>query len=608
MKFNYLRQNLHNIIVFLVALAFLSVTVFIVNQVQSPEYVKFLSPDETANYFFAKNYAETGSIAVFEKANLFGEEIVRPRSIRSDYGWLKPVSFLGIILLYGQIAAWIGTWIIPYLTPIIATIGLLFFYAFVKKLFGRQTGLVATIILAVFPVYLFYTVRSMFHNVLFTVFLLGASYFLVSCLPKISRDKFNFFRLKINRREIYSYIFAFLAGIFLGGAAGARSSELIWLLPTLFIAWLFYFRRLGLTRLVLIISGFILALLPIFYWNQILYSSPFYGGYGEMNNSIAEISVASSNIFTKDFLEGNFSNYNKAFNVILDNIFYFGYHPRQSLDMFYHYVIAMFPLLCALTFLGFLIFVFHIFKNFKKGPILYLLSWFILSFILVLYYGSWKFYDNPDPTRFTIGNSYTRYWLPMYIMAMPLMALFIVSLAKSISKAVKINKAPIKERSIRKMIYSFIIMLISGVWIFVSGIFVFFGSEEGLMTLYYNHFRDRADAFAVLSVTEENAVIVTQYHDKQLFPERKIVNALLTDDNINEVLGKLLSYYPVYYYNFAFPEQDIQYLNERKLPPAGFTIKLLERRGVFGLYRLEEIRSDDDQEDLILNTNDSILN
>lgn len=106
------------------------------------------------------------------------------------------------------------------------------------------------------------------------------------------------------------------------------------------------------------------------------------------------------------------------------------------------------------------------------------------------------------------------------------------------------------------------------------------------MTLYHNHFSDRENAQAILAATESEAVIVTQYHDKQLFPERRVVNALLTNDSVNVSLGLILQHYPVYYYNFSFPDKDLTYLNERRLPPFGFTLELQERRGRFGLYKL----------------------
>ena len=478
---------------------------------------------------------------------------------------------------------------IPYLTPFFAALGIIFFYAFVRKLFSKQVALVSALILSSFPVYFFYTVRSMFHNVLFVFFLLAGAYFLLLSFTKEKEGKKRFFHLKLGYEQICTYLFSLLTGIFFGLAIGARSSELLWLAPTLFVAWLFYIKRLGLTRLVLMMAGFILALLPIFYWNQILYSSPFYGGYSEMNSSIKQLSQAGSSVIHANILQSGLSKYGEVFKVVKDNIFYFGYHPYQSLKMFYYYVVLMFPYLCVATFFGLCILLYNFIQKPKKTIFVYLLSWLILSFILVMYYGSWKFNDNPDPSRFTIGNSYTRYWLPMYIMAIPLASLLIVRLGNYFAYLLSMKIATHTGKRLRAMLYSLMVLVLGGIWVFNSAMFLLFGSEEGLMTLYYNHFVDKANAMTILKTTENNAIIITQYHDKQLFPERKIISALLTDDDINLVFSRLLHNYPVYYYNFAFPEKDLNYLNERKLPPAGFTINLLDRYGVFGLYRLVPI-------------------
>lgn len=587
MNFSWFKRNFENILVVLIALSFFGLSSFLISQVQEASYVKFLSPDETANYFFAKNYAENSTIAVFEEANLYGEEIIRPRSIRSDHGWLKPVSFLGIILLFGKIGAFFGSTVIPYLTPFFAALGIIFFYAFVRKLFDKQVAIISAVLLASFPVYFFYTVRSMFHNVLFLVFLMGGALFLLMSMPKLKREKKNFFYFKLTKEQILTFIFSLLTGIFFGLAIGARSSELLWLAPTLFVTWLFYARRLGLTRLVLMVVGLTLALLPIFYWNQILYSSPFYGGYSEMNTSIQELSQVSGNIIHSNLLDNSFSKYQAVFTVLKDNIFYFGYHPYQSLKMFYYYVPVMFPWLCLATFFGLIIYLWQFCKKPNKTQLAYLSTWLVLSFILVMYYGSWKFNDNPDPRRFTIGNSYTRYWLPMYVLAFPLVSLFIVKLAKLFSKLINLKiKTKVGSR-LRAMLYTLVALVLTGAWLYISMIFVFFGSEEGILTLYYNHFRDKAAAAIVLEQTEDNAIIITQYHDKHFFPERKIISALLTDNKINLVFVNLLKNYPIYYYNFSFPEKDFHYLNEKKLPEVGLAIDLVSSNGVFSLYRLK---------------------
>jgi hypothetical protein len=593
MKFGWFSKNLNNILVLLIALAFFVATSAFNYYTQEDSYVKFLSPDETSNYFFTNHYAQTGQISVFEPANLVAEEIVHPRSIRSDYGWLKPVSFIGIILVYGKIASFLGVGVIPYLTPFFGAVGIIFFYALVRRLLGPKQALISALLLASFPVYFFYSSRSMFHNILFTVFLLGFTLFAsLSIIPRnilqsIKKNR-RFWHLKLPRRELMSYIAAFIAGLMLGGAIATRTSELLWLAPTLFVLWLFYARRLDFTKLLLMLAAVILAVLPLLYWNQILYSSPFFGGYGEMNRSIVQLSQAGGQL-VQSTVTGHFAQYKSAVNTVWQNIFYFGYHPRQSLGMFYHYVLAMFPVFCSLTFLGGIFLLFKLAKKQRRWIYAYLAAWFILSFILVLYYGSWKFNDNPDPTRFTIGNSYTRYWLPLYIMAIPLVSLAISSLARFLAHLMSLKTDFGWSQGIKRSLAATWMIVISGILVFIFTIFTFFGSEEGLAILYYNHFIDRNNTLSILNETEANSIIITQYHDKQLFPERRIINALLTNNKVNASIGSLLKKYPIYYYNFFFPPQDLQYLNERRLPPYGFNIELIERRGAFGLYCLNSI-------------------
>ena len=587
-KFRLFKNNFDYLLVLLLALVFFAASAWFNYATQSPDYVKFLSPDETANYFFAKHYAETGSISVFEPSNLIAEEIVHPRSVRSDNGWLKPVSFLGIILVYGQIASWLGTAVIPYLTPFFAALGIIFFYAFVRKLFGRQVAMISAFLLASFPVYFFYSARSMFHNVLFLVFLLAGAYFLLLSLPPRGNDRRKFLTWRLSVKDGFTCGFSLLAGLMFGGAIGARSSALLWLGPALFIAWLFYARRLGLTRLVFMLAGLVLALLPVFYWNQILYSSPFFGGYGEMNRSIAAMSQAGGN-FLQSSVRGDFSQYRSAIEVVLNNIFYFGYQPYQSLKMFFYYVPKMFPILFGFVCAGSLIFIYKIIRKPKRGAYLYLLSWVILSVILVFYYGSWHFNDNPDPRRFTIGNSYTRYWLPMYVMALPFAALFIRDLSRFAASLSWLKADFLLRRRWRRFLASGLMAAAAAFLVFQNLDFTFFGSEEGLAILYRNHFVDRENAREIINLTESGAIIVTQYHDKQLFPERKVVNSLLTNDDVNRSLGRILRAYPIYYYNFVFPEKDLLYLNAKRLPQFGFNINPVAHRGQFTLYRLDRV-------------------
>ena len=588
----FIKNQFSLILVLIIASLFFVVTAGFNYVLHEEDYVKWGSPDETANYYFTKNYALSGKLRVFEPANIISEEIVRPRSMRSDHGWLKPVSFLGIIIYYGFLASLFGIAIIPYITPFLAALGIIFFFLWIRRLFSERIALISSALLASFPVYVYYSVRSMFHNVLFLVFLIMFAYFASLAVSKkySLREKFLEYKLKAN--HYLGLLWPFLAGIFLGAAIAARTSELIWLLPTLFIAYLFYFKRIGI-RVFLVICGAALAYLPIAYYNQLLFGSFIFGGYTEMNTSIVQISQAGGQFVSSTF-SGSLAYFNDMWNILRDNIFYFGYQPRQSLEMFNYYVIKMFPLLFFSTAVGGFIFFLGAARKFRRWRLVYILSWFILSSILVLYYGSWEFFDNPDPSRFTIGNSYTRYWLPLYLLALPLMSLAIVFFSRLFSGYFGRPSLIGKYDRARLYLNNGLQMLILGLFLAISWLFVFFGSEEGLSHMYYNHIFDKQEIERVLENTKEDSIIITQYHDKQLFPERKVVVALFDHNATNETLAKLIDHYPIYYYNFFFPQEDFNYLNNRRLAEFGLNIELISRHGPFGLYRLISVDNENE--------------
>jgi hypothetical protein len=94
----------------------------------------------------------------------------------------------------------------------------------------------------------------------------------------------------------------------------------------------------------------------------------------------------------------------------------------------------------------------------------------------------------------------------------------------------------------------------------------------------------------ILALTEKNATIITRYHDKLFFPERKVIIGLFTDQNMIIEYAKLAKIAPVYYYNFAFAEKDLEYLNARKLADAGLSIKVIENvTDEFTLYKLNTV-------------------
>ncbi len=581
MKINFSKIS-DLVVVGLLAIIFFVGTASFNYLTQDKNYTKWTAPDESANYYFTKQYAETGQLAIFDPASEIGGTIVMPRSVRNDFGWLKPVSFLGIILIYGTIASVLGIGVIPFLTPFFAALGLIIFYLLISRLFNRRVGLISSFLLALFPVYIYYTVRSMFHNVLFIVLLLAGVYLLALALgEKRERIKEKFLSLAWQQRPWLKYLGAFSSGLFVGLALITRTSELLWLGPALFIVWLFYVRRIGLTKLILFLAGLFLAFLPVAYHNQILYGSFFHGGYNEMNRSIDDI-AESSNQLVLDTLSGRLNQLGTYALAIGQNIFYFGFNARSSVTMARHYILDMFPFWLYGALLGFILLVGQNIRRFKRKYLVYVLIWLVLGAILIFYYGSWHFNDNPNPNSFTIGNSYTRYWLPIYLMMIPLLALAIFRFSRAL---LLITNATVSRW--RHFLASGLQAIAVAVLGFIALSFVLYGSEEGLNYLYYTNLAERDNATKVFALTDPSGVIITQYYDKFFWPERRVIMGTLPNEEIQNGVRKLVEFYPVYYYNFYLNPAAVNYLNERKLAPFNLEMKLVKKVNAnFGLYQI----------------------
>ena len=89
----------------------------------------------------------------------------------------KPVSFLGMMLSYGTIAKIFSWKVIPYLTPLIGALGIVFYYLLIAKIFDKRNAFLSALVLFSLPVRFYYSARSMFHNVPFVSFLIIGLYF-----------------------------------------------------------------------------------------------------------------------------------------------------------------------------------------------------------------------------------------------------------------------------------------------------------------------------------------------------------------------------------------------------------------------------------------------
>lgn len=570
------------LLVILLSLVFFVSVSVIISLNHQAGFVRHSSPDETANYIFTKLYSQTGEMEIFEKLNLENNDIIHPRSFRSDNGSMKPVSFLGLALTFGKISSLTTYKVIPYLTPFFAALAIIFYFLLVRKIFGQKNALVSTSLLAIFPVFVYYSVRSMFHNVFFVSTLIIGLYFLVISVK--------------SKRKWLPLVHSALGGGFIGLAITARTSELLWLVPALFIIWLVNINKVSLSKLLLILAFVFLAITPTLCWNKILYGSYLFFGYPEINQSIQSISLASGEL-VKSAATGHFFEKKQLAAKIASDIFHFGFHPQQSLKMLYYYFVRMFAWLFWPAFFGAILFLQDI-KKWKRKHWAFFISFVLLSVILILYYGSWEFHDNPDPKQATIGNSYTRYWLPVYLGAIPFFSLFVLRFFKALFSDKKNIEGRQEPSVIKKYLLIFknkylsnilIVLVVFFVYL-VSINYVLFGSEEGLVYSYYKNKSARMEYEQILSATENNAVIVTQYHDKLLFPERKVIVGLFNDENMNKIYAQLASTTPLYYYNFTFSPKDLEYLNNNRFKNINLKITpIKEIAKDFSLYKLSVV-------------------
>jgi 4-amino-4-deoxy-L-arabinose transferase-like glycosyltransferase len=583
----FIKKHSHLIIVSVLALVFFILSSFFIFLNQPRGYSQWSSPDETANYFFALKYSESGSLSFFDKAGIISDGWTVPRSLRSDFGFIKPVSFLGIILIYGSLASFLGTAVVPFLTPFFAALGIIIFYFLNRRLFNERVALWASFLLAAFPVYIYYSIRAMFHNVLFIVLFLAGLYFLSLVIRKkqVAGVKIfsKFFEFQITKERGQGFIAAFFGGLFIGLAVITRTSEILWLVPALFLLWLFYARRFGFLNLLLFLSGLSIALVPVAYYNQILYGSFLSSGYNELNRSVAEISrTGSAFLNLAVFLKADY--WLELYHKLKNTIFYFGFKPEQSINMFKTYASGMFPLLFWPAALGLvLLFIQNLIRP-KKKYFVYIICGLFITAFLVFYYGSWKFNDNPNPEAVTIGNSYTRYWLPIYLWLMPLASFLLVRITKALFSV------GVFSRRLKETLAVGAQTTLVALFIFFSLAFVFFGSEEGLAYWFYNNVAERSSTDMAQSLTETNAVIITRYHDKFFWPARRVIVGSLPDEDIFKVVKKLINYYPIYYYNFYLDDKAVAYLNSSKLAPYNLKMTLLQKTNLkFALYQIEKV-------------------
>ncbi|MFA6131258.1 MAG: hypothetical protein WC730_03290 [Patescibacteria group bacterium] len=497
------------------------------------------SPDERANYLFAQHISDGEAMSFSEPANTEVQGIIHPRSMAALGEKIVPGSFLGLPVLAGFFG-FIDENLIFIVTPLLAVLAVLAWFSLVKKMFeNRWLAYLASFFLAIHPAFWYYAGRPLMHNVGFVSFLILAAW--VWMVKPVKNS--------------WTFLNPLLGGFFLAWALAFRSAEAIWVLPAVIILFAVGFRKkfFSFKDLLFSLGGFVVILLPFLLLNFSLYGSPFLTGY----TLPASSSAVSSVVVETSWMTS-----------IAQTIFPFGIHEMNIVQAVWHYGFLLYPTFGLLALLGIGV----LLVGWKKESPAWKRYFFTLLPVvcwLVVVYGSWKFNDNPDPFAITIGNSYARYWLPIFALLSPFMARAILWIAD------------VPYPRLKQGILVVILLASLG----ASG-WVVFGGEDGFIKTREHLAQNLEKKEIILAATPDNAIIIVDRADKYLFPDRRVVVPLRSDVTYDRI-DELASIAPLYYFGITLPDVDIDYLNTTILGPHALILDRLVTVGEETLYAIE---------------------
>lgn len=513
----------------------------------------FNSPDEMANYYFVGRVHSAHTLKTFEPLEGTALGRVHPRAISVMENFLVPQSFHGLPVLYGIVSFLGGLAVVPFLTPLVAVLAVCAWSRIMARVSGELAGRYSAVILSIIPAWWYYADRGLYHNILFTACLVfGAFFFVVK-------------PLHFRWHGVQSVINGLLAGLFIGLAVWVRTAEIIWITAAIALLVYLFRKKISLHEVVVFALGVVVGFAPALFINHGLYGHALSIGYVPPEASTLVSAAATASETAK----GLVSQFWNLFHGFTSLAIPFGIHPRTALINFFHYFIEL-PWAMAIVLVAACLWTAyqHLASHRTRTETALTILFLGITGWLVTVYGSWVIHDNPDPDKITIGISYSRYWLPSFVLASGIMGSAFAAWARLI-----------RRWSLRW----------GGVFlVFLLALFsfqiVFFSKGDGLFAVQKTLILYAATKQDVLSQTTANSIIVVDRGDKIFFPERSVITPL-RDDSTYEVLGPLSKTVPLYYYGITLTESDLKYQNEVRLAPTGLQLKIINSYGNESLYR-----------------------
>lgn len=494
------KAKKYNLIVILLCFLFFWVYSYLVLATYLPEWSNwhhliFNWPDESANYFFARVFARSGSFSQMENLNLLSDNLLHARSVNVlPDGSLVPIGFLPALVIFGLSLKILGEFGGLFLTSFLASLTVYGVYRLVFYVF-KKIDLALLVVLLMLPLapWLYFANMVMLYGIVF-IFLVVFGW------------------LAIINSFIYSYKKDFwwiLGSAVLTLAVFVRPTEVVWLgvLALVVIYWhwgQFDFKRVLSGLIVFLAAGIIFLSL-----NKAVYGSYFSSGYLNLETG------------------GLPTDFNK--HSYLSLLFApFGFDLKLILFNFYKYFIRVVPLHFILACLGF---GWMFFKS-RVEPVWksYLAISSLIFIIILIYYGSWQ---NPDPLvreLNTISISHVRYFLPLYILTLPFASFVIIQLCRYLGKSGRI------------LYWIFVIAL--GISSFKTA---FLSHNDGLLATRDSLFGYYQQFAKVQEIAPQNSVIISERSDKVFWPYYKVV-VPQGDLPLFSRIATFIDKTPVYYY------------------------------------------------------------
>ncbi|MFA6467214.1 MAG: hypothetical protein WCV71_05155 [Patescibacteria group bacterium] len=503
----------------------------------STGHLIFNWPDATANYFFTELFAKTNQFWYFEPLNLLTDNLLHPRSFNAIAGNLVPISFLPSLVVFGAAFRILGQFGILALTPFLAALSGLLIYRLVYYIFkDLDLSLISAVLFWSLAPVVFFANEVMLPSILFIFLVLSGFWALAKSW--------------LYQKSWYW----FLGLLFLSLAVFVRPTEILWL--SLVFVFVLYinrskvdFKKYTYGGLIFIVMAFLFLSL-----NKATYGAYLSTGYFNFQ----------SGGLSPEFAQPQARNLWDYVKLLLMP---FGFDLFLILKNFYKYFANIILPHLLLAIIGLVILFYKKQINFAWRKYLMLLP-FIFALILI-YYGSWDIVDPLVKELNKISISYVRYFLPLYIYLLPLVAWAIK----------KIFFGPTK---INKLAYYIVLIAL----ILSSLKLAFFSKHDGL---FYNldTLKDYYTQYQIVSEKiEDKAIIITDRSDKIFFPKYRVI-VPQGDLELWPRVKNIIDQAPIYYYTDKSGQDllfDLEAANQVKLD-------LTNPSEIWANFRLFEVKN-----------------